>query len=232
MVAKLIVSGRNVWRSASPTGGCDAIATKTVMRIMPTPSTITVMSTARPAFLNRKMPIASSPVRSPPSLGSMPSRALRPSPPPAMLPMLNASPPITMSTASTWPEYGTASFARSPARLPETVIMRQMFICTAKSMSTDSRMANANAAPSWAVKVAVWVMNPGPMAEVAMRKMAPRMGPLRLLANAFAFCVASGPASEVCCASDIAVPIFVGGLPARGRAAESTIIVGQIGTDC
>ena len=42
-------------------------------------------------------------------------------------------------------------------------------------MSTriDTRIANANAAPSWTVKTVVWVMKPGPMALVAMRNMAP-----------------------------------------------------------
>src|SRR5688572_26469051 len=42
-------------------------------------------------------------------------------------------------------------------------------------MSTriDARIANANAAPSCAVKVAVWVMKPGPMALVAIRNIAP-----------------------------------------------------------
>ena len=50
-------------------------------------------------------------------------------------------------------------------------------------MSTriDTRIANANAAPSSTVKAVVWVMNPGPMAEVAIRKMAP-MSVLRVLA--------------------------------------------------
>jgi hypothetical protein len=33
--------------------------------------------------------------------------------------------------------------------------------------------AQAKAAPSWAVNVAVWVRNPGPMALVAIRKIAP-----------------------------------------------------------
>lgn len=33
-------------------------------------------------------------------------------------------------------------------------------------------MPKAKAAPSFVVKVAVWVMNPGPMADVAIRKMA------------------------------------------------------------
>ena len=35
-------------------------------------------------------------------------------------------------------------------------------------------MAQAKAAPSETVYVAVWVMKPGPMAAVAIRKMAPR----------------------------------------------------------
>ena len=34
-------------------------------------------------------------------------------------------------------------------------------------------MAQANAAPSETVYVAVWVMKPGPMAAVAIRKIAP-----------------------------------------------------------
>ena len=34
-------------------------------------------------------------------------------------------------------------------------------------------MAKAAAAPSFTVKVVVWVMNPGPIAEVAIRNIAP-----------------------------------------------------------
>ncbi len=45
------------------------------------------------------------------------------------------------------------------------------------SMSTDTSNAQAKAAPSWAVNVAVWVMKPGPMALVAMRNMAPSSAP-------------------------------------------------------
>ena len=73
----------------------------------------------------------------------------------------------------TWPEKGMALLASSPARLPDEVIIRQMFSWTAMSTRIDTRIANANAAPIWAVNVAVWVMKPGPMALVAMRKMAP-----------------------------------------------------------
>ncbi len=48
------------------------------------------------------------------------------------------------------------------------------------SMRIEMRIAKANAAPICAVNVAVWVMNPGPIAEVAMRKIAPTMA-LRLI---------------------------------------------------
>ncbi|WP_244857604.1 hypothetical protein [Agromyces archimandritae] len=43
-------------------------------------------------------------------------------------------------------------------------------------------MAKANEAPIVAVNVAVWVMNPGPMALVAIRKIAPMtlLRPMRL----------------------------------------------------
>lgn len=44
-------------------------------------------------------------------------------------------------------------------------------------------MPNAKAAPSCWVKVAVCVMKPGPMAEVAMRKSAPSRERLRAEAN-------------------------------------------------
>ena len=50
---------------------------------------------------------------------------------------------------------------------------RQTFICSAMSTTIDTAIANAKAAPSWTVKVVVWVMKPGPMAEVAMRNIAP-----------------------------------------------------------
>ena len=62
--------------------------------------------------------------------------------------------------------------ARSEARMRVRVTIRQTFSWTTKSMRIEARMPKAKAAPMVAVKVAVWVMKPGPMAEVAMRKMA------------------------------------------------------------
>ncbi|MFI6829093.1 hypothetical protein ACIBG5_18445 [Kribbella sp. NPDC050241] len=41
------------------------------------------------------------------------------------------------------------------------------------STSTETTIANANAAPSDTVNSVVWVMNPGPIAEVAIRNIAP-----------------------------------------------------------
>ena len=72
--------------------------------------------------------------------------------------------------------------ASSWARMPETPITRQTFSCTAMSMRIETRIAKAKAAPSWAVKVVVWVMKPGPMALVAIRNMAPISAVRRLLA--------------------------------------------------
>jgi hypothetical protein len=71
------------------------------------------------------------------------------------------------------------------ARCPLTPITRHTFSCTAMSTRIDTSTANANAAPSWAVNVVVWVMNPGPIALVAIRNIAPSTAP-RLVADPIA----------------------------------------------
>ena len=129
-------------------------------------------STAAPARLDAKMPTASAALISPPHLAGSPSSADRPNPAPAMLPTLNTSPPKMTSSASTWPLPGSAALASADALRRDSAIMRQTLSCTTKSMRTDARMPKANAGPSFVVKVAVCVMNPGPMADVAIRKMA------------------------------------------------------------
>ena len=111
--------------------------------------------------------------RPPPILASSPNMASVPSPAPPMLPMLNTTPPSTTSTASAQPRPGSTVLPSSPMRRPETPTTRQTFSCTATSTRIDARMAKANAAPSRAVNVVVWVMKPGPIALVAMRNMAP-----------------------------------------------------------
>src|SRR3712207_7057169 len=67
------------------------------------------------------------------------------------------------------------------------------------SMTIETAIAKANAAPSWTVNVVVWVMKPGPMAEVAMRNIAPSRvdrvpAAMRLLVGA----VVAGAGSWLC----------------------------------
>src|SRR5688500_8828583 len=50
---------------------------------------------------------------------------------------------------------------------------RQMLSCAPRSKITDTRIAKPKLAPSCAVKTAVWVRKPGPIADVAMRNAAP-----------------------------------------------------------
>jgi hypothetical protein len=49
-----------------------------------------------------------------------------------------------------------------------------MFTCAARPIRTLMRMVKPKLAPYWAVKTAVWVRKPGPMADVAMSEAAPR----------------------------------------------------------
>ena len=78
-----------------------------------------------------------------------------------------------MSTVRSHPSPGSTALPRFWARLPETAMIRHTLSWMQMSMMMEMTMANAIAAPSLAVKTAVWVRKPGPMAEVAMRKMAP-----------------------------------------------------------
>ena len=61
------------------------------------------------------------------------------------------------------------------------------------STKMDSAIAKAKEAPIWTVKTEVWVKKPGPMAEVAMRNMAPAMAPMPL---GGVFASASAPAGD------------------------------------
>ena len=141
--------------------------------------------------------------------GSTSVIAWTPRPVPAMLPMLNTSPPKTTSAVSNQPAPGTAWFASSWARSPETPTTRQTFSWTAMSTRIETRIANANAAPSWTVNVVVWVMKPGPMALVAMRNMAPRMA-VRLLRRAAVSAAVSLTVSAAATASDGGSPVGTG----------------------
>ena len=80
---------------------------------------------------------------------------------------------MSRKAAITQPRPGATRLPSSWARRPLTPITRHTFSCSAMSMTIETAIAKANAAPSWTVKVVVWVMKPGPMAEVAMRNIAP-----------------------------------------------------------
>ena len=158
-------------------------------RIINAPRMPTMTSRAAPARFHRNTTIAMSAEIAPPTFGSTaPSvSACTPRPVPAMLPMLNTSPPIPTRTASTQPRPGSTELASSLARRPDTPRMRHTLSWMTMSTRIDSKIANANAAPIWTVNTDVWVRKPGPMADVAMRKMAPTMGPMpRAAAGGFA----------------------------------------------
>ena len=98
--------------------------------------------------------------------------ALSPKPAPAILPTLNTKPPKITNTANKYPLPGIALFAISEARMLVTVMTRQILCCTTKSMTIEANIPNAKAAPIVAVKVAVCVIKPGPIADVAIKKIA------------------------------------------------------------
>ena len=68
-------------------------------------------------------------------------------------------------------------FPSSFARSPDTHKTRQTLSWIAMSTRMLNKIAKAKAAPIWTVKTDVWVRKPGPIAEVAMRNMAPAMAP-------------------------------------------------------
>ena len=88
-------------RKASPTGGPEVSATQPVRTIITKPRTTTRRSTAAPARLTRKIPMAMAAETVAPILTSSPSMASVPRPVPEMLPMLKTIPPMTTRAAST-----------------------------------------------------------------------------------------------------------------------------------
>ena len=80
---------------------------------------------------------------------------------------------MSRKAAITQPRPGATRLPSSWARRPLPPITRQTSSCSAMSRTIETAIAKANAAPSWTVTVVVWVVKPGPMAEVAMRNTAP-----------------------------------------------------------
>ncbi len=166
-------SGATDWISASPTGGVVLMATYVVSASITMPSTITTRSIATPARRIKNTAMANTAEIVPPMRTSRPKSASSPRDVPAMLPMLKTRPPKTSSAARPKPAPGSTLLARSCARRPEMPMIRQMLSWIAMSTRTETKMAKANAAPRVTVKVVVWVRKPGPMAEVAIKNIAP-----------------------------------------------------------
>ncbi len=108
-----------------------------------------------------------------PILTSKPNMAFSPSPAPAILPMLNARPPIAIRIEINVPSPLNISLAISCPRFPVTTSTRQILICAPISIIIDSKMANAKLEANCAVKTAVCVKNAGPIAEVAIKNTDP-----------------------------------------------------------
>ena len=159
----------------------DAIATQLAavayvtpaLEIISRPSSFANRSIPDPASRNQKMPSAITQLTTAPDVVSRPVNASRPSPQPAILPRLNTSPPKPIRQASARPSPGNTRLAMSCARISATVMMRQIFICAPISSNSDTRITKPIEVPRSAVKRAVCVRKPGPMAEVAIRNAAP-----------------------------------------------------------
>ncbi|GAA1315301.1 hypothetical protein GCM10020360_18350 [Nonlabens tegetincola] len=84
-------------------------------------------------------------------------------------------------------------------------------------------MPKAKAAPSVAVKVAVWVMKPGPIAEVAIKKIAPSSDARLLLAKPTALlatvplATVAGPGTETSLAG-----------PCSSCSGECLVLIGEV----
>ena len=94
-----ILSGAKDFTTASPTGGEVVAATYSISPIMTKPAICVKRSIAFPASFTTKINIAITALIAAPAVGEIPVIAFNPSPAPAIFPILNASPPITMKTS-------------------------------------------------------------------------------------------------------------------------------------
>ena len=79
-----------------------------------------------PASLRKKIKMAITPLMIAPVSGAIPNIEFKPRPAPPTLPMLNASPPITISAARKYPAPGKTALEISCARFPDTTTIRQI----------------------------------------------------------------------------------------------------------
>ena len=160
---------------ASYTGGLELSAINKVSAIITSPSILVKRSSKSPASFIQNINRAKKQLITAPSFGFSPVNTSSPSPQPPILPILKARPPITMSPVIKYPRPGISSLAMMGARLLLTTKILQIFNCAPMSNSIDSRITKPKLASSCWVKTVVCVKNPGPIAEVAIKKAAPNI---------------------------------------------------------
>ena len=142
---------------------------------MAIPRIFTSKSISLPVFLYQKINSTTRQLITAPHLVSIPVSAFIPSPQPEIFPILKTRPPNPIRQERKIPRPGKSLFATSCARRLLTVIIRQIFNCAPMSSNNEIRITKPNDVKSSSVNVEVCVRNPGPMAEVAIRKAAPSM---------------------------------------------------------
>ena len=88
--------------------------------------------------------------------------------------MLKAKPPRQTKNVIKYPSPGKTLFAISCPLILETARTLHTFNCATKDIITEANITKANVAPISFVKTAVWVINPGPIADVAIKNAAPK----------------------------------------------------------
>ncbi|EMI13904.1 hypothetical protein C883_3399 [Bacillus stratosphericus LAMA 585] len=80
---------------------------------------------------------------------------------------------MTIKQANTYPRPGRTILAMSCPLFSETAMIRHTFVCAKMSSKMEIKMTNPKLAASCCVNTVVCVKNPGPMADVAIKKAAP-----------------------------------------------------------
>ena len=140
---------------------------------MAIPRIFTIRSIALPASFIQNITSTIMQLITAPHWGSIPVSTSSPKPQPAILPILNASPPKATRAANRYPSPGNNLLERSCAWFSLTVIILQIFNWAPISITTEIRIINPKLVSSCCVKMLVLFKNPGPMADVAIKNAAP-----------------------------------------------------------
>ena len=123
-------------------GGFAAYTINKVKLILTMPKILVRRSNIFPISSTQKITIAITPLKMAPFAKLIPVNKLSASPQPAILPILNANPPITMDKDKRYPSPGSNKFAISCARIPLNVMALQILICAPKSSRIETKMTN------------------------------------------------------------------------------------------